>query len=304
VDHLRNYSLCLVLFVISSLARHTCLAQTVTREITDSTGTIVSVVEHPQRIVTLAPSLAELASDFLGMDLQKIVGVTESTDYPPALKSVTKIGQYQRVNLEKIVSLKPDLVLATEDGNSKDQINHLREAGLPVIVLSTNHFYEIDAAMKTVAEALGVSEESKKLIERFEKGVDEIRQRGLKRKDKKRVLIQLDDDPLVVAGGRSFLNEAIELVGAKNIYADSATGYPRPSKEDVMVKNPDMIIVPTFGPVSDAFRKRVMDWTQYPMLQAVKTHQIKAIYGDPLLRPSMRLLEGLSLLEKTVYDKQ
>jgi len=273
------------------------------REIIDATGTHVQVVDHPNRIVTLVPSLGELASDFLGLDLQRIVGVSESTDYPPALKKVESVGQYQRLSLEKILSLKPDLVLATEDGNFKDQINHLRELGVPVVVLSTQTFSEIEDSMKKVALALGESDESKKLIARFEQGIADLRARGAKRQAKKKILLELDDDPLVVVGGKSFLNEAIALVGAENVYGDSSSGYPRPSHEDVMKKNPDMVLVATFGESANEplYLQRAQSWARYPDLKAVQTRQVKVIYGNPLLRPSMRLLEGLALLEKAIY---
>jgi iron complex transport system substrate-binding protein len=277
------------------------------REITDSSGTHVVISDHPQRIVTLAPSIAELVSDFLGIELQRIVGVSESTDFPPALKKVPSVGQYQKLNLEKIASLKPDLVIATEDGNSKDQIDHLREIGLPVLVLSTNTFLEIEGSMKLVAEALGPQSmtESRAVIDRFERAIGIFRERGAKRNPKKRVILELDDNPLIVVGGKSFLNEAVTLIGADNIYSDSKTGYPRPSKEDVIQKNPDMILLPTFGAgfglSNPEFIAKLEAWAQYPSLKAVKTRQVKALEGDTLLRPSMRLLEGLGLLERAIY---
>jgi iron complex transport system substrate-binding protein len=233
--------------------------------------------------------------------------VTESTDFPPALKKVASIGQYQKLNLEKIASLKPDLVIATEDGNSKDQIDHLREIGLPVLVLSGSTFLEIENSMKKVSEALGPKSmvESQALIDHFKKSVAAFRERGSTRATKKRVVIELDDNPLIVVGGRSFLNEAISLIGAENIYGDSKTGYPRPSKEDVIAKNPDMILLPTFGASfglgNPEFIAKLEAWAQYPSMKAVKSHQVLAVEGDALLRPSMRLLDGLARLERAVY---
>jgi iron complex transport system substrate-binding protein len=277
------------------------------REIIDSTGTHLTIADHPERVVTLAPSIAELASDFLGMELQRIVGVTEGTDYPPALKKITSVGQYQRINLEKVARLKPDLVIATEDGNSKDQIDHLREVGITVLVLSTNTFSEIEASMKLVSEALGPKDmaESQALMARFDKAVAAFRERGSKRSPRKSVLIELDDNPLVVVGGKSFLNEAVSLIGANNIYGSSNTGYPRPSKEDVIAKNPDLILVPTFGQGfglgNPQFISKLEAWAQYPSMKAVKTHEVKALDGDTLLRPSLRLLDGLARLERAVY---
>jgi iron complex transport system substrate-binding protein len=277
------------------------------RELVDSSGAHLSLSDHPERIVTLAPSIGELVSDFLGIELQRIVGVSESTDFPPALKKIPSVGQYQKLNLEKIASLKPDLVIATEDGNSKDQIDHLREIGLPVLVLSTNNFSEIESSMKLVAEALGPKSmaESQSVIDRFEKAISAFRERGAKRNPKKKVVIELDDNPLIVVGGKSFLNEAVTLIGADNIYSDSKTGYPRPSKEDVITKNPDMILLPTFGAGfglnNPEFIAKLESWSQYPSMKAVKNHQVKALEGDTLLRPSMRLLEGLGLLERAIY---
>ncbi|CAK9249839.1 unnamed protein product [Sphagnum jensenii] len=241
------------------------------------------------------------------MDLQRIVGVTESTDFPPALKKVSSVGQYQKLNLEKIVSLKPDLILATEDGNSKDQIEHLREVGLSVLVLRTNTFVQIEDSMKLVDQALGPQgkDDGLKLIDHFVKAVELFKNRGLKRSPRKTVVLELDDNPLIVVGGKSFLNEAVSLIGAENIYQNAQTGYPRPSKEDVVAKDPDLILLPTFGKNFDSgnpqFKAELEAWSQYPSMKAVKNRQVRAIEGDRLLRPSMRLLEGLSLLEKAIY---
>jgi iron complex transport system substrate-binding protein len=296
--NLRRFGLVFVLLISHASAA---------REITDSSRVRVSIVDHPERIVTLAPSIAELVSDFLGIELQRIVGVTESTDFPPALKKVPSVGQYQKLNLEKIASLKPDLIIATKDGNSKDQIDHLRELGLPVLVLSTNSFSEVESSMKLVAEVLGPKStlESRALIDRFEQAIATFRERGSKRVPRKRIMLELDDNPLIVVGGKSFLNEAASLIGTENIYSDSNTGYPRPSKEDVIMKNPDIILLPTFGAGfglgNPEFIAKLEAWALYPTMKAVKTHQVKAFEGDTLLRPSMRLLDGLALLERAVY---
>src|SRR4051812_45152654 len=89
----------------------------------------------PKRIVTLAPSLGELASDLLGPELDRIVGVSEFTDYPPTLSKIPSIGPYVRINVEKVLSLKPDLVLGTVSGNSKEQVEQLIALGLHVLTV-------------------------------------------------------------------------------------------------------------------------------------------------------------------------
>src|SRR6478672_2161638 len=110
--------------------------------------------EKPRRIVTLAPSLAELAADLAGEKIERIVGVSEYTDFPPALKKVESIGPYHKFNLEKVVSLKPDLVLATSDGNSRDQVLHLRELGVPVVVVETQSLAQVVSSIRLIGQAM------------------------------------------------------------------------------------------------------------------------------------------------------
>src|SRR4051812_6042349 len=115
---------CLWLLLAFILASPALLASRVAgaREVLDATRTRVTLVDHPARVVALAPSLAELAADLSGNQLEKIVGVSDYTDYPPRLEKTPSVGPYSRFNLEKVVALKPDLVLATLDGNPRDQV--------------------------------------------------------------------------------------------------------------------------------------------------------------------------------------
>lgn len=143
------------------------------------------------------------------------------------------------------------------------------------------------------------------MAERFEKSLAEIRARGkVHAAHPIRVLIQLDEQPLVVAGGASFLSEALNVVGAENIYGDAKTGYPRPSIEDVLKRNPDFILVIAFGSDLKPFQRMAARWAQYPALAANQAKHIQVIFADTLLRPSMRLLEGLAVLERALYGQK
>lgn len=275
------------------------------RSIIDATGTTIELSSEPHRIVTLAPSLAELASEILGDSLDRIVGVSEYTDYPPGLKKRESIGPYHKVNLEKILSLHPDLVLATEDGNAKDQILHLRELKIPVVVVSGETLEKVEESFRLVALALGNPKEGDRELGQFKKGIENIRQRARARPVPKiKVLLQLGEDPLVVVGKGSFLHQALELVGAENIYADSTQHYPKPAVEDVLHRNPDVILVLALDQNLKPFREMAEHWNRLPTLHAVQAKKIQVLYADTLLRPSLRLLEGLSLLENSLYGKK
>lgn len=273
-------------------------ARSTDRRLKDGLGAEVSLAAEPKRVVTLVPSLAELAAEVLGDDFSKIVGVSEYTDYPPALKSTTTVGRYDRFSIERVMGLKPDLVLASSDGNSADQVARLRELGISVFVVNTSDFESIEGSMILVADALGLRARGENMSRQFRKGLEAIRTRALQRSSKKTVLMQVGADPLVVVGGTSFLNESLQAVGAKNVYGDRKEAYPRPSIEDAVHRNPDMVLVVSIGP--GAIETAALSWKRFAGMKAVQTKQVKMIRADALVRPSLRLLEGLALLEKAV----
>ena len=281
-----------------------CSTGAIARDVVDSTNARIQLVEEPSRIVTLAPSLGELASDFAGSRLSRIVGVSEFSDYPPGLKKKPSIGPYHLFNIEKIVALKPDLVLATSDGNAKDEVLHLRELGLPVVVVRTETFEQIEESMRLVSKAMGNAAFGESMAKRFNEGLSRIRAHsdGLSQKfGKKRILLQLGDDPLVVVGSQSFLNVALTLLGGENIYSDSKVHYPRPSLEDVLHRNPDGIGVMPLDEKLGKFAEYASRWKRFSTLKAVQLNQVRVSEGSEILRPTLRLLEGLSRLEKAIY---
>jgi iron complex transport system substrate-binding protein len=269
-------------------------------EIVDATGTKVAVPAHASRIVTLAPSLGELAADLDTEHLERVIGVSEYSDFPPALKKVPTIGPYHRFNLEKVVSLKPDLVLATKDGNAEDQIQHLRELGITVVVVDSSSFEWVGKSMRMAAEAMGVASAGEKMAAAFARGLSVVRGHS-KGRPAKRVLLQLGEDPLIVAGGENFLNEALAAIGATNAYADSRARYPRPALEDAIARNPDVILVLALGEDRAVFEKMAGHWGEFGKLNAVKSGSVRVLRADPLLRPTLRLLQGLEALEGAVY---
>ena len=272
------------------------------REVVDATQTQVNLNDRPARIITLAPSLGELAAGLSGGDLTRIVGVSEYTDYPAALIQVASIGSYARFNLEKVVALKPDLVLATLDGNSRDQVLHLRELGLPVVVVATANLKDVEASMRLVGLAMGVPAAADLMAKNFAAALNRIRVESKRRASHRSVLLQLGDDPLVAAGGGAFLTDALEAVGASNLYGDAGTHYPRPSLEDVVHRDPDVIVVLALGHDLKPFEAMTSRWSRFAGLKAVKAGRVRLLQADSLLRPTPRLIDGLSLLEKAIYE--
>ena len=300
---LRTKGIC-PLFLVLVYAFFTIWTSSVyAREIIDASGEKVTLPDRPLRVITIAPSLGELAADFMGSELDRIIGVSEYTDYPPALQKVPSIGSYIHLNLEKILSLKPDLVLGTLDGNRKDEVLHLRELHIPVVMVKTGSFEEIDNSIRLVATVLDKPKEGKLIAEKLRNGLAQFRERA-KTHLAKKVLLQVGDDPLTVVGKKSFLHDAISLLGALNVYADADANYPRPSLEDVLHRNPDFIIVGAMGADLAPYEKMVKKWKQFPRLSAVKNNRVILLQSDTLLRPTVRILEGLAQFEQTIYGKK
>lgn len=269
---LKTHFVNLALFAILVAAAPRAFA----RELTDTTQTKVQLGDHPVRIVPLAPSLAELAADIAGEDLTRIVGVTEYTDYPAALEKRPSVGPYYRFSIERVAGLKPDLVLATFDGNNKDQVNHLRELGLPVVVVATGTFDEIENSMKLVAAAMGDPSRGEQMAAKFHQGILDLRAKSRGR-PKRRVLLQVGDQPLIVAGGQSYLNEAIETIGATNVYGSMKMRYPRPSLEDVITRDPESIVILALGKDLKPFYQMERRWAGFPLLSAIKSKQVRIL---------------------------
>lgn len=272
------------------------------RTLTDATNTQVKIVDVPKRIVTLAPSLGELVADVLGTDLQKIVGVSNATNYPPGLKAIPTIGDYHHFNIEKVVALKPDLVLATLDGNPRDEVLHLRELKIPVVVVRTENFDQILESIQMVALACGNPKLGEDMAAQLKRGVARIQEKS-KSRVPSRVLLQVGDSPIVVVGRKSFLNQTLDIVGAKNVYSDLNSHYPHPSVEDVIYRDPDMILVLELGEDMEESKKSALKWLKFSKMKAVLNHRVKVLKNDALLRPTLRILEGLALLERTIYGQ-
>src|SRR6185295_5687969 len=147
--------------------------------------------------------------------------------------------------------------------------------------------------------ALGKAFDAQKMARAFEEGVERAKERA-KGRPVKHVLVQLGDEPLIVAGGDAFLSEALSVIGATNAYRDSKAHYPRPSTEDAVSRDPDAVVILAMGDLAP-FEKMASRWRSFPQLKAVKAGRVKVLKADSLLRPTLRLLEGLKLLEEAIY---
>lgn len=235
----------------------------------DATGQSISLGILPQRIISLAPSLTENVY-LLGCG-EQIVGVTVYCEYPPAAKTKTKIGNLLNPDIEKIITLKPDLVLATKDGNKPEVVKSIRELAIPVFVFSqVNTLADIKQGFLQLARLLDKEKETQAILNRAEEKISLIRSR-VNQLSPKKVFVQLGIQPIMTAAQNTFVDEIIALAGGINIAHDSKIRYPIYSLEAIISQDPEMIIITDMGNIS---RQAQKDWAKFTGLAALKNDNI------------------------------
>lgn len=201
--------------------------------------------DPPKRIVSLAPSITEMLFA-LGLG-NKIVGVTIFCDYPEGAKKIQKIGGMSNPSLEGVISLKPDIVIMTIDGNPKEFEERLRSLGIKTYVFRALRFSELPEAIREMGAALDIRDSADSLAGRIETSLNgfKMKRHGINfsNADRKKVLFIVWPEPLIVAGPDTAMDDAITLLGNDNIASKTKTSYPKYSVEEIIRQAPDVIII-------------------------------------------------------------
>jgi iron complex transport system substrate-binding protein len=265
----------------------------------DEMGRQVNIPHCPERIVSLAPNITETLFS-LGLD-KKIVGVTMFSDYPEAAVSKPKVGSFINVSLEKIVSLSPDLIISTANGNKKETVKQMEIIGLPVYVINPESFDEIFETVLNIGRITGRGKEAKTLVDKLQKRVNSVVSltKDLK---KPRVFFQIGINPIVTVGKSTLHNKLIELTGGVNVFSNVTIKYPRCSMEDVIAGKPDIIIVSSMKRGGDFLRIR-NEWKKWKNIPAVKDDRIHIVESDLIDHSSPRIVDGLEEIARIIHPE-
>ena len=244
-----------------------------------------------QRIVSLAPSITEI---LFAMQLgSRVVGVTEVCDYPPEARRKPKVGDYQ-VSPEKVVALKPDLVVAHEVLNGR-VIPVLKRLGLRVLHANPNRFEKLYAFIRAIGMAADATREAERLVRTMKARVDHVRRQALPRRP--RALFLISVEPLWAAGRDTFAHEMMTLAGARNTLAQAITGFKAVSLETALGSAPELILLA--GPNADSVLKNPR-WQRIP---AVHNRRVYELNPDWVLRESPRSVNGLEQIARYVRER-
>lgn len=267
--------------------------------VVDQAGRQVNVPDHPQRVVSLAPSITEIIFS-LGAD-DKLKGATQYSDYPPKAKALPRVGSYVRLDLEKIVALKPDLCIGIRDGNPKHLVEKIEAIGIPVYVIDPRNIKGIMKAIKGVGEVLGVRHQAAVLIDDMQKRVNKVKEIVASSMIRPRVFFQVDAAPIITAGTNTFTHELINIAGGINLGA-GAVPYPRYSWEQVLSLQPEIVIVMSMAG-GHSPEKLIAEWRRWPQLPAVQSSRIYVVDADLFDRPTARLINGLEVLAEIIHPE-
>lgn len=281
-----------LIFLLTVLLLVTCLDISDALDFKDETGRFVRINSVPRRIVSLAPGITETLYA-LGLE-SSIVGVTTFCDWPVAARSKPRIGGFTNPSIEKIVSLKPDLILATADGNRRETVLQLERLGLPVYVTNPSDTRGVLKSILHIGEITRQEKNARRLVDTLQKRLDRITEQT-RHKNKPRVFFQLGLEPIVTAGRGTLINEVIERAGGINVAGTDMANYPRYSAEGIIGASPDVIV---FAPMinDNKFEAVKRFWKNFPELPAVRNHRIHPINADLINRASPRIFDAVEIM--------
>jgi vitamin B12 transport system substrate-binding protein len=238
-----------------------------------------------ERVVSLAPSLSEIVVELGSADL--LVGVLDAGERPPELQNLPSVGRYGQLDMERLLSLKPDLLLLWPGSVGPAQREQLERLNIPTFVAEPRSLDQLTAQIEAIAARLGRPERGLALSGPLRQRLAELRQR-YRREQPLRVFYQVWDKPLYTVGGGQIISDALDVCGAKNLFADLSLPAPQVSVEAVLQRNPEVILASEQGQL-DA-------WKAWPQVEAVRQGQLLLVTDKGLERPSGQMIEATAKL--------
>jgi iron complex transport system substrate-binding protein len=299
-QHIRKY-LC-ILGAVTLFLCVSCAPQFPPGNTVDGLGRKVTIDKIPQRIVSLAPSNTEVLFE-LGLG-DKVVGVTEYCNYPEAAKTKAKVGGFSTVDIEKVVSLEPDLILATQI-HAKTVIPALEKLGLTVVALTPSSLDEVLSSITLVGKATGQDEQASKLVSSLRTRIETIadKTRYLPTDQRPRVFYITWHDPLMTAGTGTLADDVIGNAGGENI-AHDIPGDKTIDIETVIYRDPQIIIASVgMGAGEDLPWQYAQTEPRLKNTQALLNGRVYRIDGDLIHRAGPRIVEALEQMARFIHPE-
>lgn len=242
----------------------------------------------PKRIIALAPHIVESLYEIGAGD--NIVATVDYADYPAQALNIPRVGGYHGLQMEKILQLKPDLIIVWKNGNRQQDIEQLVRLGLPLAYSTTGSVADVAAIIEHLGEVTHKRENAKIVADKYRSKLASIRAEN-SGKAKIKAFYQLWSEPLRTINKNTFIHEMLNICGANNVFADVSTEYPQISLENVVVARPELIVIPD---EKSEVKQPKIDWQPWQMIPAVKNNAFIHVNADLIHRSTSRLLDGLA----------
>lgn len=236
------------------------------------------------RIISLAPSITELV--YAAGAGKYLVGTVDYSDYPDAAKSLPHVGDALRVDMERVLALKPDLILVWPSGTPASVLEQVKKLDVQVHEIDAQRIAEVSDALRLIGNLAGTGDVAGNAAAQFENDMNALRAQYAGR-SRLSVFIQVNDQPLYTVNKQQIISEIVELCGGDNIFADLNQLAPVIGVEAVIQKNPQVILSTDSHAVD-----LETQWHAWPQLQAVKNHHLYTVPPDNIARASPRLVKG------------
>ena len=263
----------------------------------DQRGREVTIKEEPKRVVSLAPSNTEILF-YLGLD-EKVVGVTDYCDYPLEAQNKEKIGSFAEHNTEKILSLNPDLVLATN--LHQNVVEQLEKLEVPVVVIDPENLEEVLKSIEIIGKACGKEKEAIDVVDSLEARMKKVEESiDIPVDQKPIVYYEVWPSPITTAGPGTFVNDIISKAGGVNVSGDAQKAYPQYSQEMIVAKNPEIIIFSHHGS-SNQSPEDILKRPGWENVEAIKNKRVYYVDENIVQRATPRLIDGLEKFVELIH---
>lgn len=271
------------LLVLGLLGSVFAMAQEPDLQVTDNLGYRVTLQQPAQRIVSLAPHITELL--FSAGAGGAVVAAVSYSDYPEQAKALPQVGSYDRIDLEALLALKPDLIVAWPSGNPDATLDFLSRHSIPVFLSEPRSFAQIADTIRQLGRLAGTENDAEASASHFERRIDQLTQRYRHAKPA-RTFYQVWEDPLMTVSADHIISKVMALCGGKHLFPSLNGMAANIGLESVLASNPEVIFLPQ---TNSQWRQQ---WQRWPQLQAVRDERVFTVDPDHLSRPTARIADG------------
>ncbi len=258
--------------------------------VVDDAGNTVTLQQPAKRIITLAPHLTEILYAIGAGD--RLVGTVTHSDYPAEAKNIPLVGDNLHIDMERVITSKPDLLVVWLHGSASNQLEALRKLGIPLFYSEPHDVLHIPETLERLGRLVGTEKQAQQVAETVQRQLHDLEAQYAKR-PVVRVFYQVWDKPLYTLNGKHYVSDVIRLCGGENVFADLSAVAPVVDVEAVLKVNPEAIVT---GDLRKQEENGLNLWKPYTSLMAVQRDNLFSLDSDVLVRPGPRIVAGAAIV--------